>query len=119
MRLITLFAFLLALAAAPQAALAHAHLDHASPAVGSTVTPAPQDVTIWFTQNLEAAFSSVAVTVSSGASVTQGAAQIVGNTMRIGLKTIGPGRYDVHWKAVSVDTHRTEGTFSFTVGGPK
>ena len=98
-------------------ASAHAHLDHASPAVGSTVTAAPPDVTIWFTQNLEPAFSSVAVTDASGTAVTKGAPQISGNTMRIALKTIGPGSYTVRWKAVSVDTHKTEGMFSFTVGG--
>jgi copper resistance protein C len=108
---------LLVAVSAADVAFAHAHLDHASPAVGSTVVTAPQDVTIWFTQNLEPAFSSVEVTSSSGASVTQGAAQIGGNTMRVGLKTIGPGSYEVHWKAVSVDTHKTEGTFSFTVDG--
>ena len=47
---------------APAVADAHAHLDHASPPVGATVPTAPPDVTIWFTQKLEAAFSGVDVT---------------------------------------------------------
>jgi methionine-rich copper-binding protein CopC len=37
--------------------------------------------------------------------------------MRIGLKPLAPGSYRVRWHALSVDTHNTEGSFSFTVGG--
>jgi hypothetical protein len=99
------------------AARAHAFLDHASPLVGSTVATAPQEVALTFTQNLEAAFSSVQVTDAKGARVDQGKPQISGNTMRVGLKGTGPGRYQVHWHVLSVDTHKTEGNFSFTEGG--
>jgi hypothetical protein len=53
----------------------------------------------------------------SGARVDQGKAAISGNTMRIGLKTVGPGTYRVRWHALSVDTHTTEGSFNFHVGG--
>jgi methionine-rich copper-binding protein CopC len=31
------------------------------------------------------------------------------------MKKLGPGVYDVNWHAVSVDTHHTQGSFSFTV----
>jgi len=99
------------------AAQAHAHLDHANPPVDGTVTSAPQEVALFYTQNLEPAFSTVEVTDSGGARVDEGKAQISGNTMRIGLKPIGPGSYTVHWHAISVDTHSTEGTFTFRVGG--
>ncbi len=114
--LITIVALLLVTLAAP-AAWAHAHLDHANPAADSTVTTAPQEVALWFTQNLEPAFSSVEVTDGSGARVDAGKAQISGNTMRIGLKALGPGSYRVRWHALSVDTHTTEGSFTFHVGG--
>ena len=96
---------------------AHAFLDHASPLVGSTVSSAPHEVTLTFTQNLEASFSSGEVTDGSGARVDSGKPQISGNTMSLALKSIGPGTYKVHWHVLSVDTHKTEGTFSFTVGG--
>lgn len=98
------------------AALAHAFLDHASPLVGSTVANAPHEVVLTFTQNLEPAFSTVTVT-GPGGDAGQGKAQVSGNTMRIGLKAGGPGAYRVHWHALSVDTHSTEGTFTFHVGG--
>ena len=99
------------------AAHAHAFLDHASPLVGSTVASAPREVSLTFTQNLEAAFSSVQVTGPNGARVDQGKAQISGNTMRVGLKSLAAGTYRVRWHALSVDTHKTEGSFAFTVGG--
>jgi copper resistance protein C len=108
---------LLFAAVAATAARAHAFLDHASPLVGSTVATEPREVALTFTQNLEAAFSSVQVTDAKGARVDEGTPQISGNTMRVGLKASGPGRYQVHWHALSVDTHKTEGNFSFTVGG--
>ena len=98
-------------------AQAHAFLDHASPLVGSTVASAPHEVTLSFSQNLEPAFSTVEVTDSSGARVDQGKATVSGNTMRIGVKALAPGSYKVHWHALSVDTHTTQGTFSFHVGG--
>ncbi len=114
--LIALIALLLMPLAAP-AAQAHAHLDHANPMVGATVPTAPAEVALWFTENLEPAFSSVEVTDASGARVDQGTAAINGNTMHIGLKAVGPGTYHVRWHALSVDTHSTEGSFTFHVGG--
>ena len=108
---------LLLVALAPVAARAHAFLDHASPLVGSTVPAAPHEVVLTFTQNLEPAFSTAQVTDSSGARVDQGKAAVGGNTMTVGLKALGPGSYKVRWHALSVDTHTTEGAFTFHVGG--
>jgi copper resistance protein C len=98
-------------------AQAHAFLDHASPLVGSSVQSAPHEITLWFTQNLEPAFSTVQVTGPDGARLDQGKAQVSGNTMRVGIKAAGSGTYHVHWHALSVDTHTTQGSFTFRVGG--
>jgi methionine-rich copper-binding protein CopC len=108
---------LLTMALGAPEAQAHAFLDHSSPLVGSTVAAAPHEVSLTFTQNLEPAFSTVSVTDSSGAQVSEGKAQVSGNTMRVGLKSIGPGSYKVNWHALSVDTHTTQGSFTFHVGG--
>lgn len=97
-------------------ARAHAFLDHATPAVESTVATPPQEISLSFTQNLEPSFSTVQVTGPDGARVDAGKAQISGNTMRVGLKAAGPGTYHVHWHALSVDTHTTQGSFTFHVG---
>jgi methionine-rich copper-binding protein CopC len=81
------------------AALAHAELHHASPGAGSTVSESPHEVTLTFTDTLEAAFSSADVTDSGGARVDEGKSQVNGNMIRIGLKTLSPGSYRVHWRA--------------------
>ena len=82
-------------------ASAHATLDHSDPRVGNTVKSSPSAVTLWFTQKLEPAFSSAQVTNASGAVV---------------VRSLPPGTNRVHWKVLSVDTHTTEGSFSFRVG---
>jgi len=99
-------------------ARAHAFLDHASPAVGSLVPTAPSIVTLWFTQDLEPAFSGVTVTNEAGQRVDLGNVQIPQDSpaqLRVGLKPLAPGTYLVSWHVVSVDTHPTEGTFTFEI----
>jgi methionine-rich copper-binding protein CopC len=101
-------------------AQAHAFLDHASPAVGSSLPTAPATVAIWYTQDLEPAFSSLTVTNQAGQRVDLGNGQIAPgqpNELQVGLKPLPPGTYTVTWHVVSVDTHPTQGTFTFTVGG--
>jgi copper resistance protein C len=112
----TTFAFLLAGAGC---VFAHAHLDRASPAVGSTVTTAPKEVVLWFTNQLEPAFSSIEVRDEKGASVQAGRASVDRGDrtqMRVPLKALSPGTYKVMWRVLSVDTHRTQGDFTFRVG---
>jgi methionine-rich copper-binding protein CopC len=117
MRTIFVIVSLLLTASGTTAAQAHAFLDHASPLVGSTVQTAPREVSLWFTQNLEPSFSTVEVLDGSGARVDQGKPQISANTMRVGLRPLKPGSYRVRWHALSVDTHTTQGSFTFQVGG--
>jgi copper resistance protein C len=97
-------------------ACAHAFLDHAEPRVGSTVQTAPRDLSLSFTQELEPAFSSAEVRDSNGTRMDQGKAKVSGSVMHLGLKPLSPGTYRVQWHALSVDTHTTEGTFSFRFG---
>jgi len=99
-------------------ASAHAMLDKASPAVGSTVTSPPRAVSLTFTEKVEGAFSTIRVEDAAGARVDAGKAQVEGgrNVLRVNLKSLGPGTYKVIWKVLSVDTHRTDGNFTFTVG---
>ena len=94
---------------------AHAFLDYANPRVGSTVAASPGQVTLHFTQRLEPKFSRAEVRNATGARVDQGAS-ISGNVMRVSLKALSAGTYRVHWRVLSVDTHTTEGNFTFQVG---
>jgi methionine-rich copper-binding protein CopC len=79
------------------------------------VTPAPREISLSFTEGLESTFSSVEVRDAQDARVDEGEAQVGGRTMRVGLKALPPGTYKVYWRALSVDTHKTEGTFTFRV----
>ncbi|WP_245315790.1 copper resistance CopC family protein [Bradyrhizobium neotropicale] len=97
-------------------ACAHAFLDHAEPRVGNTVASPPRDVTLWFTQKLEAAFSSITVTGPSGQRVDAGKPRVSGDRMSISLKPAGAGTYHVNWRVLSVDAHTTDGSFTFQVG---
>ena len=116
MRILTFVTSTLLIFMASTAAEAHAFLDHAEPRVGSTVPTAPREVSLTFTQNLEPAFSSVEVSDTNGARVDLGKPSISAGVMRIGLKPLSPGTYKVRWHVLSVDTHTTEGSFSFHVG---
>jgi methionine-rich copper-binding protein CopC len=97
-------------------AAAHAFLDHAEPRVGNAVATAPREVRLWFTQKLEPAFSTMSVTDEAGQRVDAGKARVSGDTMAISLRQIRSGTYRVIWRVLSVDTHTTDGNFTFTVG---
>ena len=74
---------------------------------------------MWFTQELEPAFTTATVTDASGNTVDAAPAQIdpkEPTVLRVSLKKLSPGTYTVSWHALSVDTHTTTGHFTFTVG---
>jgi len=100
------------------AAAAHAFLEHAIPAVGSTVRTAPARVSLRFTQRLEPAFSKLEVRDADGKRVDrQDAALASGDatTLTASLPRLPPGSYVVKWRVLSVDTHVTEGDYTFQV----
>jgi copper resistance protein C len=109
-----IFVLLFAIAAATPA-LSHAALSQAEPRVGSTVNAAPREVVLTFTEQLEPAFSSIEVRDAGGNRVDAGKTKVDRGTMRVPLRTLVAGTYKVNWHVLSVDTHKTEGTFSFTV----
>jgi methionine-rich copper-binding protein CopC len=97
------------------APMAHAFLDHAEPRVGSTIAAAPREVALSFTESLEPAFCTIEVTNAAGERMDEGKPSVTGNMMRVPLRAILPGTYRVKWHVLSVDTHATEGAFSFQV----
>jgi methionine-rich copper-binding protein CopC len=99
------------------AASAHAFLDKASPAVGSEVAGSPPALALTYTEPVEPLFSTVHVTGQGGALMDQGkpSTRDGGRTLVVSLKPMPPGTYSVEWHVTSVDTHKTEGHFTFTV----
>jgi hypothetical protein len=97
------------------AASAHAFLQHAEPGAGASLKSAPKQLILNFTETLEPSFSGAEVSDARGYDVEASSAVVNGTSVRAALKPLGPGKYQVKWHAVSVDSHRTEGQFTFTV----
>lgn len=95
-------------------AFGHAHLSKATPSAGATVT-APKEIVLFFTEPLEPAFSTIEVRDGGGQRVEAGKAQVKDDVMRLPLKPLPAGRYTVNWRVLSVDTHKSQGNFAFTV----
>lgn len=110
-----ILAITIAISALATPAFAHAHLKTSEPAQGATVTQAPKELTLNFTEQLEPALSGVAVTDDKGNDVEAKPAIVSGATMTVSVKKLAAGLYHVSWHAVSVDTHRTEGKYDFTI----
>lgn len=106
----------LLLAAPP--ALAHAFPRSSNPAAGATLATPPAAVTIDFTEDLEPDFSTIEVTNAAGKRVDKADPHLVhGDHRQLGvdLQKLPAGTYTVVWHATSVDTHKTQGRFDFTV----
>jgi methionine-rich copper-binding protein CopC len=99
-------------------AFAHAFLDHARPAVGSTVHGSPAEIRLCFTAPLEAAFSTVRVLDKSGRQVDMKDKQVDQRNpaeITVSVPPLAGGTYRVVWHVLSVDSHVTEGDFTFEV----
>ena len=100
------------------AAGAHGLLERAEPRPGATVRTAPAAVRVWFSERVELAYSSVRVFDPAGRQVDGGAAALDAagpRVLRVALPPLAPGRYVVRWRVLSVDSHVTEGEFSFRI----
>jgi methionine-rich copper-binding protein CopC len=98
-------------------AFAHAHMVSSAPAANAEVA-APEAVTIHFTEPLEAAFSKTTLADDIGKAAAPSAAEVDkqdAKVMRLPLPQLSTGRYAVHWIAVAMDGHRTQGDFAFNV----
>ena len=99
-------------------ALAHAHLKQQSPAAGSVVS-APQALTLNFSEGIEPGFSGVVVTDAQKQVIKTGTAtRDEKNKAQLTVpleQTLAAGTYQVDWHVVSVDGHKTKGSYHFSV----
>ena len=97
---------------------AHAKLLGAKPAVNTTVG-APKQIVLKFSEKLQPKFSGAALTMSSMNNMAVPAkASVAKDRVTMTLTPTGrlpAGAYMVSWHAVTADTHRMEGKYSFTV----
>jgi methionine-rich copper-binding protein CopC len=96
---------------------AHALLQQASPPVGGSISGSPSAIELHFSEGVEVRYSQVSVSGPGGAVPISRPANGGGKSslvVRVSQQ-LKPGRYRVHWSVLSVDTHRTQGSFSFEV----
>lgn len=113
----TLITITAAICLVSPAAFAHAFLDRASPAVGSEASGSPASLSLTYTEPVEPLFTTVHVTDANGQRVDAGKPTYKDDDrmLDVPLKPLQPGVYSVEWHVTSIDTHKTQGHFTFTV----
>ncbi|MDU6224402.1 MAG: CopC domain-containing protein YobA [Enterobacter asburiae] len=98
--------------------LAHAHLKQQIPAADSVVI-APQALTLNFSEGIEPGFSGVVVMDAQKQIIKTGtASRDEQNKAQLTVpleQTLASGTYQVDWHVVSVDGHKTKGSYHFSV----
>ncbi|MFV1944077.1 copper homeostasis periplasmic binding protein CopC [Pseudomonas luteola] len=96
---------------------AHAHLKGETPAADST-SKSQKDLHLSFSEAVEARFSKLTVT-SAGKPVAVKSIETDPADNKVLIVTpeqpLAAGEYKVEWHAVSVDTHKTDGSYSFKI----
>lgn len=103
-------------------AAAHSLPDRFEPRRDATLASAPTEVRIVFGGDIEPAFSTIEVTDAAGRRVDKGDARVDERNrrlVRVSLRALGPGVYQVTWQILAIDGHRNEGAYVFTVRTPE
>lgn len=102
------------------AASAHSFPEQENPPAGATLTEPPAQVTIKYDAPIEKLFASLEVLNSAGQNqaVSNPEVSADGWKLSVSVNKLPPGEYTVQWRVVCVDTHHTQGSYSFTVEGP-
>jgi copper resistance protein C len=102
-----------------QFALAHAHLKNPVPADKAVVDGSPLNLTLTFTEDVEPAFSGVEVLNAQNQPVAVEKAKLNDkqhDQLIVPIsKPLPSGQYQVNWHVLSVDGHKTKGSYAFSV----
>ena len=97
---------------------AHPQLQSADPAAG-VATASPQQIRITFSEPVVARFSGIELKDQSGKVIATGKPETDAANKKILIvpvtQQLAPGPYNIEWHAVSEDTHRVKGSYSFSV----
>ena len=101
------------------AAQAHAKLTSTNPLAGAVLAEPPKELRLTFNEGLIAKFSGVQMKTEKGEKIETGTAVAdSADTKQLIIPlpaTLPDGLYSVRWHAVSEDTHKLDGSYSFTV----
>jgi methionine-rich copper-binding protein CopC len=119
MRYLAAAAAIATVAAAATNASAHPRLMLSNPRQGAVLKNSPGAIRMDFSEGLVPRFTGIALTDSHGGTVATGPASVSGpesTRLVVPLRAqLKPGTYNVAWHAVSVDTHRVSGKYSFKI----
>ena len=98
-------------------ASAHSFPESQTPSAGQKLASAPAEVTINFDAPIEKLFAKLEVTGADGRDEAAGAPQISddGRHMSVKVASLKPGDYTVKWAVVGIDTHHTQGSYTFSI----
>jgi methionine-rich copper-binding protein CopC len=101
----------------PIVAIAHSFPEKETPSAGQKVASPPSEVVIGFDAPIEKLFAKLEVAGADGTNEAVGAPQISddGRQLSVKVDALKPGDYTVKWAVVGIDTHHTEGSYTFSV----
>lgn len=111
----------LVLAGTPSMTLAHAILVESEPKAESIVDTPPDQIKIWFNENVASEFKSLAVINSAGKRVDNNdvkQAALDRSHLYATIPPLPPDTYTVRYRVMSADTHIITGKFTFTIASP-
>ncbi len=115
---LAIIAVMVLLAGVAPRAQAHSFLDHSTPAVGSKLKAAPQEVRLFFTDKLDPASSTIEVFDSARKRIDRQDPHLDSSDQSllcVSLPPLSPGKYKVLWRAKSRDGHLRKGNFAFWI----
>jgi methionine-rich copper-binding protein CopC len=109
----------LAMFTVANAANAHPKLESSEPAPDATVSSSPKEIRLNFSEGVLAKFTGIELKDAAGKPIATGDSATDPKDKKLLIVPVAanltPDRYTVTWHAVSDDTHRVEGKYSFQV----
>ena len=109
--------FLAILFGAPSA-YAHAMLHHSIPGAGDKLSSPPEEIRLEYNQDLQPGAWDITLTRNDNQAIPIKVVAAPSDAATLIVKpgrTLPPGIYELSWHVTSVDTHETQGSFSFTI----
>jgi len=98
---------------------AHPELQSADPAIEAATAASPTQIRIMFNESVIPKFSGIELKDQTGRTIATGKAATDPANKKVLvvpiMEQLPPGDYKLEWHAVSDDTHRVKGNYSFSV----
>lgn len=116
-RLAAPVAIVLAILATPVLLFAHARLVRSTPSANATLSTAPSELDLFFSEAPELKFTQIELTDSAGHAIAMGGPTSLPSLgVRVAISSaLGAGKYTVSWRTAASDGHASSGKFSFSV----